>query len=64
MNIITAGMISFNWIIVKLGWINFQVDIWSTSWAIAYFMVIPVILNDFSMSRKISASINSKKIII
>jgi hypothetical protein len=64
MGIITTGIISFTLIGVNLGFTPAFAGIWMKSWAIAYVVVIPVILivsskvqriaNDFCKERTYS----------
>jgi len=44
MGIITTGLISFTVVSVNLGFAENFLKIWLKSWAIAYLIVIPVIL--------------------
>ncbi|WP_378411061.1 DUF2798 domain-containing protein [Rhodocytophaga aerolata] len=44
MGIITTGIVSFTLIVVNRGFAPGFASIWMKSWAIAYFIVIPIIL--------------------
>lgn len=44
MGIVTTGLISFTVVSVNLGFVENFLRIWLKSWAIAYLIVVPVIL--------------------
>lgn len=44
MGIVTTGIISFMLISINIGWALLNVAVWLKSWALAYLIVIPIIL--------------------
>lgn len=44
MGVITTGIISFSLLAMNLGFTNHFISVWLKSWAIAYVIVIPIIL--------------------
>ena len=44
MGIVTTGLISFTVVSVNLGFVENFLSIWLKSWALAYLIVVPVIL--------------------
>ena len=44
MGIVTTGIISFSLISINVGFTDQFLSIWLNSWAMAYFIVVPVIL--------------------
>lgn len=44
MGVITTGIISFSLLAMNLGFTNHFISVWLKSWAIAYIIVIPIIL--------------------